>query len=522
VAPAYHSGTLQSMDDRRHRQERGHAGAEQASRGPGAADAPRQPAPALAGGPKSVQPLPDRRFAQMPPIPAPVAAALGRAPALLSAEIRTAHAEHAASLALARLRRLRGAEVDLTECEAGVEATAPRWRVPAAAAAGRLRLQYGRESAERWAGAGAALHARRGSTPSLLPGTCNRWKGGRLAVAWTMVRPGDALDADTAPPQPPAAIPFFPVDQGEMEQQQIAMMQAGKGRDCPAEYLSMYSETCANMNLEDPLATGFQSGPLPQEPCTSSKDHSPEGSIPVSSDNATRESSSAPEAEPAPKRGARGDKGKPRSGNAENQARYRARCKTKRMGLEGVYQSTKEALEREQRESARLTLDTAVLTGILSVRDMSIKVLEGPQEGPEALNDSPSNPGLNVRSGEGISPRLHAEVKQYLEHVERLFMDLALAEGCSRQCVTSLDLTWDQLVEYGEEVRGMTETQFCAALDSFRDAAREVIAELDGTGSRLCLLQMVGAWQSMACMHSVATACRPDRVMATMAQAQAA
>ncbi|KAL6768129.1 hypothetical protein F751_1185 [Auxenochlorella protothecoides] len=284
----------------------------------------------------------------------------------------------------------------------------------------------------------------------------------------------------------------------------------------------MYSETCANMNLEDPLATGFQSGPLPQEPCTSSKDHSPEGSIPVSSDNATRESSSAPEAEPAPKRGARGDKGKPRSGNAENQARYRARCKTKRMGLEGVYQSTKEALEREQRESARLTLDTAVLTGILSVRDMSIKVLEGPQEGPEALNDSPSNPGLNVRSGEGISPRLHAEVKQYLEHVERLFMDLALAEGCSRQCVTSLDLTWDQLVEYGEEVRGMTETQFCAALDSFRDAAREVIAELDGTGSRLCLLQMVGAWQSMACMHSVATACRPDLVMATMAQAQAA
>lgn len=200
-----------------------------------------------------------------------------------------------------------------------------------------------------------------------------------------------------------------------------------KGRDCPAEYLPMYSETCANMNLEDPLATGFQSGPLPQEPCTSSKDHSPEGSIPVSSDNATRESSSAPEAEPAPKRGARGGKGKPRSGNAENQARYRARCKvggggarvgprptmagltpsstiamlhegsvrcmevprhtlclptaqTKRMGLEGVYQSTKEALEREQRESARLTLDTAVLTGILSVRDMSIKVLEGPQE----------------------------------------------------------------------------------------------------------------------------------------------
>ncbi|KAL6766924.1 hypothetical protein ACKKBG_A37920 [Auxenochlorella protothecoides x Auxenochlorella symbiontica] len=206
VAPAYHSGTLQSMDDRRHRQERGHAEAEQASRGPSAADAPRQPAPAPAGGPKSVQPLPDRRFAQMPPIPAPVAAALGRAPALLSAEIRTAHAEHAASLALARLRRLRGAEVDLTECEAGVEATAPRWRVPAAAAAGRLRLQYGRESAERWAGAGAALHARRGSTPSLLP---------------------DALDAETAPPQPPAAIPFFPVDQGEMEQQQIAMMQAG-------------------------------------------------------------------------------------------------------------------------------------------------------------------------------------------------------------------------------------------------------------------------------------------------------
>ncbi|KFM27409.1 hypothetical protein F751_1186 [Auxenochlorella protothecoides] len=37
----------------------------------------------------------------------------------------------------------------------------------------------------------------------------------------------NALDADTAPPQPPAAIPFFPVDQGEMEQQQIAMMQAG-------------------------------------------------------------------------------------------------------------------------------------------------------------------------------------------------------------------------------------------------------------------------------------------------------
>lgn len=67
-----------------------------------------------------------------------------------------------------------------------------------------------------------------------------------------------------------------------------------------------------------------------------------------------------------------------------------------------------------------------------------------PLQGPGALNDSPPNPGLNVRSGEGISPRLHAEVKQYLEHVERLFMDLALAEGCSRQCVTSLDLTWGE------------------------------------------------------------------------------